>query len=142
MNVINLSCKPMGQLPSLFSLYRQCVCVCVSDKVVCHRSQPQSCRTGLEPRQLASCSHPCTLASLWFQSKALGFTVSVIPGDYLRVVFKLLFGFTIWPTLPMLAPGLQAVETCTSEGSGFKQCCSPWSPGHQMIFSSLLILIH
>ena len=35
-----------------------------------------------------------------------------------------------------------AAETCTSEGSGFKQCCSPWSPGHRMIFSSLLILIH
>lgn len=42
----------------------------------------------------------------------------------------------------MLAPGLQAAETCTSEGSGFKQCCSPWSSGHRMIFSSLLILIH
>ena len=65
-----------------------------------------------------------------------------MPGDYLRVIFKLFFGFTIWPTSPMLAPGLQAAETCTSEGSGFKQCCSPWSSGHRMIFSSLLILIH
>ena len=42
----------------------------------------------------------------------------------------------------MLAPGLQAAEMCTSEGSGFKQCCSPWSPCHWMIFSSLFILIH
>lgn len=65
-NVISPPTKRMGHHCSHFvdGVRGEGCAVAQSDKVTCHHPLPESCRAGLEPRQSASCSDHCTLASL------------------------------------------------------------------------------
>ena len=95
-----------------------------NDKVTCHHSQPllppSSCRAAgpdLNPGSLPTAPPHCSLSSV--EGKALGFAICLYS---LRAIFKLPFGFPVWPVSPVFeGPGLEAAVGCGSECPGFKQ---------------------